>query len=280
MEAPTPSLQDLLRGAGVSSLLGSVLWKVNALALFKPVVPINSICQLNRGPGALSGALSGASHPSKCLVREMASVESCVPNLFMPRVRCREGARYIKQISFADVTHWSHITAFKTDESVGLSLAKQNGERNYYRCALYSIQSSLKSISFAEMVTLSQLAGIGYRRAIDWTQCAILRDQSYDPSTVLEHTMFTEEPRPVKHYNTMKYESIKRKCLFSVQQITKQCRVGNKSLDSPIPWLHDASSLPIRVLPSCKIKKSWHNVWAAVGQAEQLTGAKWFDLEK
>lgn len=153
VEAPSPSLQDLLRGAGVSSLLGSVLWKVNALAHFKPEAPINSICQLNRGPGALSGALSGASHPSKCLVREMASVESCVPNLFMPQVRCREGAGDIKQISFADVMHWSHITAFKTDESVGLSPAKQNGERNYYRCALYSIQCSLKSISFAEMLT-------------------------------------------------------------------------------------------------------------------------------
>lgn len=43
------------------------------MAHFKPVGPINSICQLNGGPGALSGALSRASRPSKCLVRKMAS---------------------------------------------------------------------------------------------------------------------------------------------------------------------------------------------------------------
>lgn len=108
-----------------------------------------------------------------------------------------------------------------------------------------------KSSRFAEMLTLSQLAGISYHRAIDRTQCTILRDQSYDPSTVLKHTMFTQEPRSMKHYNTIKYDSIKRKCLFSVQQIARQRGIETSNLDSPIPWLHDASSLPIRVLPSC-----------------------------
>lgn len=60
-------------GAGVSAGLCSVLWKVNDVAHFKPVGPINSICQLSEWPRALSRALSGAPRPSKCLVREMAS---------------------------------------------------------------------------------------------------------------------------------------------------------------------------------------------------------------
>lgn len=136
----------------------------------------------------------------------------------------------------------------------GFPLVKQwIRERNlhYYRYALYPVPRSLRSSSLAEMLTLSQLAGISYHRAIDRTQCTILRDQSYDPSTVLKHTMFTQEPRSMKHYNTIKYESIKRKCLFSVEQITQQQGIETSNLDLPIPWLHDASSLPIRVLPSC-----------------------------
>lgn len=70
------------------------------------------------------------------------------------------------------------------------------------------------------MLTLSQLARISYHRAIDRTQCTTLRDQSYGPCTVLKHTMFTEDLRFMKHCNTIKYESIKRKC--SGQQITQQ----------------------------------------------------------
>lgn len=72
------------------------------------------------------------------------------------------------------------------------------------------------------MLTLSQLARTSYHRAIDRTQCTIPRDQSYDPCTVLKQTMFTEDLRSVKHCSAIKFESTKRKCLFSCRQITQQ----------------------------------------------------------
>ena len=112
----------------------------------------------------------------------------------------------------------SRITAFKIDERVIASHWPNNWEirdRNLH-CFRRGFAFprplpswSLKNISslliFAYYIlTLSQLAGISYHRAIDWTQRTILRDQRHGPSTVLKHTVFTEEPRPMKHYNTLK----------------------------------------------------------------------------
>lgn len=183
------------------------------------VGPINSICQLNGGPGALSGALSGASRPFKMFSKRngICPVESCVHNPLLPWVRCREGARDRKWISFADVMQWSHITAFKMDESVIASHKPNNwqSEREIFIITPPPIIKEYQEhISSAEMLTLSQLAGISYHRAIDWTQCTILRDQSHGPSTVLKNTMFTEEPGPMKHCNTIKYESTKRNIAY------------------------------------------------------------------
>lgn len=79
---------------------------------------------------------------------------------------------------------------------------------------LVFIKQYQEHISFAEILTLSQLAGISYHRAIDWTHCTTLRDQSHRTSTVLKHTVFAEDPRPMKHCNTIKYKSVKKVLIF------------------------------------------------------------------
>lgn len=55
-------------------------------------------------------------------------------------------------------------------------------------------------MSGAQTLTVSQLAGAGDHGAVDCTMCAILRDQRHSPSTVLKHTVLTEDAGPVKNY--------------------------------------------------------------------------------
>lgn len=76
------------------------------------------------------------------------------------------------------------------------------------------------------MLTLSQLPGTRYHGAVDWTQCTVPREQSDDPCEILKHTVFGEEPGPVKHYDTITEKSVKEHAYLQ-SGTSHGCREGN-----------------------------------------------------
>ncbi len=137
------------------------------------------------------------------------------------------------------------------------------------------IKEYQEHISCAEMLTLSQLTAIGYHRAVDWTQCTVLRVQSHRPSMALKHTMFTKQPRPVKHYNTIKYKKQKEKLCFFHSSCSHSSRKQSAvTLTHQYPAYmmlrHSQSGF---CPPVIQIKRLKYHAHAVFRQAEQLTNA-------